>query len=449
MNYTDFLNQKAQLGGDHGFSPNSLPDKLFPFQAHLTDWACRKGRDALFADCGMGKTFMQLAWAEQVVKHTNGRVLIAAPLAVGQQTVREGEKLGVEVLHRREGLKRGDRIVVTNYERLHLFDRHDFTGVVCDESSILKNYAGATRNAVIDFLRDVEFRLLCTATPSPNDFTELGNSVEALGIMRRVEMLAMFFTHDGGDTQKWRLKGHGRERFWRFLASWARAIRMPSDLGFSDEGFVLPELRVNQHCLPSTPRPGNLFALEAIGLAEQRAERRETIGARCDKVAEIANADPSPFVAWCSLNAESERLTRSIDGAVEVRGSQTTEEKEELLLAFASGEIRCIVTKPRIAGFGLNWQHCHRISFFPSHSHEEYYQAMRRCYRFGQASAVDVNLVTTEAESPVVQNMLRKEEQSIELFESITAHMRDYYTYKHVGYSPTKSMEVPAWLRSA
>lgn len=428
-----------------GFAPLCIPDSLFGFQAHLAEWSIVNGRAATFADCGLGKTPIQLVCADNVLRHTNRPVLILTPLAVARQTVAEGEKFGIGVRHVRDGRNpRG--IVVTNYERLHLFDPADFAGVVCDESSILKNYAGATRNAIVDFLRTVPFRFLFSATPSPNDHTELGNSVEALGIMRRVEMLAAYFVHDGGDTGKWRIKGHAFDPFWSFVASWARAVRKPSDIGFPDDGFVLPPLRMHEHLIESRALDGYLFPMDALTLQEQRAERRETIEDRCAQVAAIANADQSPFLAWCSLNAESEALRESIVGAHEVTGSQSDEEKEELLAGFASRQIRCLVTKPSIAGYGLNWQHCGRMSFFPSHSHEQFYQSVRRCWRFGRKKPVDVHIVTTQAESAVMANLMRKEAQSMELFSMIVANMASHYHRQSSAYIPSVEIEVPSWL---
>jgi superfamily II DNA or RNA helicase len=447
--YSAFLRKKSDIGANAGFAPVFDAPFLYDFQRHLLEWAVIKGRAAIFADCGLGKTPIQLAWAENVVRKTNGRVLILTPLAVGAQTVREGEKFGVEAHQCRDGKMNGTRIVVTNYERLHYFNPSDFAGVVCDESSILKNYSGATRNAIIAFLRPVKYRLLCTATPSPNDYTELGNSVEALGIMRRVEMLSMFFIHDSGDTGKWRVKGHAKDMFWRFAASWARACRKPSDLGFDDGAFHLPPMRIRQATIESKTREGFLFPMTAVTLNEQRQERRDTIESRCSAVAEIANNEDSHFVAWCTLNAESQSLTRLIKGAVELTGSQTIDEKEHIADQFSSGSIRALVTKPGICGHGMNWQHCHRMSAFPSHSHEEFYQMVRRCWRFGQKNIVTCDMVTTSAESSVVENMKRKERQSAGLFDAIVANMANYYSYTKESYTPTKEIRIPLWLQNA
>lgn len=442
MDYETFIREKSQYKHEAGFDPGELPEFLFDFQKHLVEWACRKGRAAIFADCGMGKTAMQLAWADAVAKHSGKPVIILAPLAVVPQTIEEAAKFGIEAS--RDG---GTAAVqVTNYQRLSRFDSSEFAGVVCDESSILKSYSGATRNEIIGFMKPVKYRLLCSATPSPNDFMELGNSVEALGIMRRVEMLATYFVHDGGDTGRWRLRGHADSPFWAFVANWARAIRSPKDIGFDGSGFVLPKLEMVQHVLESNAREGFLFSMPAVTLEQQRAERRETINERCETVAEIANSNSEPFIAWCSLNDESKRLQSLIDGAAEVSGSMKDEEKEEVFTAFRTGQVRAIVTKPSMAAFGMNWQHCNRMSFFPSHSHEQFYQAVRRCWRFGQKRDVESHIVTTQAESSIVDNLRRKERQSIELFEKIIKNMSQFYAVADATYAPTRKAKAPSWL---
>lgn len=442
MDYESFIREKSQYRHEAGFDPGELPEFLFDFQKYLVDWACRKGRAAIFADCGMGKTAMQLAWANHVVRHTNRPVLILAPLAVVPQTIEEADRFGIEAS--RDGGPA--KIQVTNYQRLNRFNPADFVGAVCDESSILKSYSGATRTEIIDFMKPLRFRLLCSATPSPNDFMELGNSVEALGIMRRVEMLATYFVHDGGDTGRWRLRGHADNPFWAFVANWARAIRNPSDVGCDGSNFVLPKLNIESHVLHSDARDGFLFSMPAVTLEQQRAERRATINERCETVAEIANKTDQPFIAWCSLNDESKLLTSMIDGASEVSGSMTDEQKEEVFTAFRKGEVRSIVTKPSMAAFGMNWQHCNKMSFFPSHSHEQFYQAVRRCWRFGQQRDVTAHIVTTQAESSIVDNLRRKERQSIELFERIVLNMSQHYHEADTTYLPKQKAKVPSWL---
>lgn len=447
FNYDEFIRRKQQVGCDSGFEPTWMPDKLFPFQVALTEWAIRKGRAAIFADCGLGKTFMQLVWAENVARKTGGRVLILTPLAVAFQTVKEGEKIGVEVTHRREGIQAGDRIIVTNYERLHYYKPDDFRGVVCDESSILKSYDGETRKAVTDFMRKRPYRLLCTATAAPNDYIELGTSSEALGELERKHMLAQFFTHDGGETATWRLKGHAREHlFWRWMCSWARAVRKPSDLGFEDGAFVLPPLDVRQHVVKATrPMDGFLFDVPVVGLDEQRKDLRRTIEQRCEMAAELINAHDRPAVAWCNLNEEGNRLARSIRGAVEVSGSDSEEFKEETFAGFIRGDIRVLVTKPSIGGFGLNLQHCAHQTYFASHSYEQYYQAVRRCWRFGQKNPVIVDMVTTDGQNRVVANLQHKADQASTMFDRLVGMMwKELCIKRNDDYK--KEEEIPSWL---
>ena len=465
MDYTDFLNRKAQLGGDYGFEATWIPPLLFPFQEALVRWACLKGRGAIFADCGLGKTPMQLTWAENVVRHTNGRVLILTPLAVAFQTVREGEKFGIDVKYRREGIHNGDRIVVTNYERLHYFNSDDFNGIVCDESSILKSFDGATRDAIIEFMRTRKYRLLCTATAAPNDYLELGSSSEALGEMGFRDMLSKFFKQDNDKTPqgarfsgpsdgrvkvggfgKYRLRPHAERDFWRWVCSWARAIRKPSDLGFDDGKFRLPPLNVRQHVVsPNRPRDGYLFDIPAVGLAEQRSDLRNTIGERCEMAASLCNAHTLPAVAWCNLNEEGSRLAKLIDGAVEVAGKDSEEHKEKTFTGFIQGDIRVLVSKPSIAGFGLNLQHCAHQTFFPSHSYEQYYQAVRRCWRFGQSNPVTIDMVTTDGQENVIRNLERKSEQATAMFDRLVSLMgRELKIEQQNEY--TNKEELPSWL---
>jgi len=453
MNYQDFIASKQQVGADHGFGPVWMPSSLFPFQVAIVEWALRKGRAAIFADCGLGKTPMQLTWAENVARVSGGRVLILTPLAVAFQTVREGTKFGIDVEHRRDGIRAGDRIVVTNYERLHHFKPDDFAGVVCDESSILKNFSGKTRKAITDFMRKRPYRLLCTATAAPNDYIELGTSSEAIGDLGAQDMLSKFFRRDekfcrvenmGG--QGWRMRDHAKRDFWRWVCSWARAIRKPSDLGFEDGAFRLPPLDVRQHTVKaSTPLDGYLFDIPAVGLQEQRADLRRTIGERCSMAAQLVNAHDKPAVAWCNLNDEGNRLAREINGAEEVSGADSDERKEEVFAGFINGEVRVLVTKPSIGGFGLNLQHCAHQTYFPSHSYEQYYQCVRRCWRFGQKSPVTVDMITTDGQDNVLANLNRKAEQADAMFNNLVSMMwrelrierKDQYTQKE---------KVPSWL---
>lgn len=447
MNYDAFLERKTHVGADHGFAPLWMPDMLFTFQRALVEWSLLKGRAAVFADCGLGKTFIQLTWAENVARKTGGRVLILTPLAVAFQTVKEGEKIGVEVTHRRAGMHAGDRIIVTNYERLHHFDAGDFAGVVCDESSILKNFAGETRKAVTDFMRKRPYRLLCTATAAPNDYIELGTSSEALGELERKHMMAQFFTHDGGNTSSWVLKGHARTHlFWRWMCSWSRAVRKPSDMGFDDESFHLPPLNVRQHVVHSSkPRDGYLFDIPAVGLAEQRSDLRNTLAERCEMAAQLVNAHDRAAVVWCNLNEEGNRLAKLIRGAVEVSGNDSEEHKETTFADFIAGKVRVLVTKPSIGGFGLNLQHCAHQTYFPSHSYEQYYQSVRRCWRFGQKNPVTVDMITTDGQENVLRNLQRKADQASAMFDSLVSMMwREIKVEK--ASECTKKAEVPSWL---
>lgn len=445
MDYQEFLQRKTQVGCESGFEPIFMPECLFDFQKHLVEWAVRKGRAAIFADCGMGKTLMQLAWAENVHRKTNRPVLILTPLAVSAQTCEEAKRFGIDASVSRDG-KVMPEITVTNYERLHYFNADDFDGVVCDESSILKNYAGKTRDAITAFISKTPYRLLCTATPAPNDYMELGTSAEALSVLRRVEMLSQYFVHDSGDTQQWRIKGHAKNPFWRFVASWARALRNPSDIGFNDDRFVLPSIEYKQHTIKSEPQDGRLFVIDANTLDDQRKARRSTMQERCEMVASIANENDEPFIAWCDLNDESVIMSKMIRGAVEITGSMDDDDKAEKMLAFANGQIRAIVSKPRIAGFGMNFQVCHQMSFFPSHSYEQFYQAVRRCWRFGQKHDVCVHIVTSEAEKSVLDNMQKKERESDAMFSNLLQHMKDFYSVEKKTYTANQKMEIPTWI---
>ena len=444
-NYEDFLESKRKGIDAHGFKPLWIPNFLFDFQVPITDWSIRTGRAALFEACGLGKTPQELVWAENVLRKTNKPVLVLTPLAVAHQFVTEGEKFGIEVRHSRDGRVK-KCINVVNYQRLHNFDPADFSALVCDESGCLKHHDAKTRQLVTEFSAKIKYILLGTATPAPNDFMELGNSAEVLRIMRYAQMLAMFFTHDGKTTSQWRLRGYAKKRFWAWVASWARAIRKPSDLGFDDGKFDLPPLNVVQHEVASKPPDGRFFVEEAIGLNEQRQERRRTLKERCEKVASLVPKD-GLFIAWCHLNVEGDLLTSLIPGAVQVSGSESDDAKEEKLNAFSRGEIQRLVSKPTIAGFGLNWQHCSDVSFFASNSWEQWYQAIRRCYRFGQERQVTVNIVTSEAESSVLRNMLRKEKQAEELYDGIVREMSRFQVKKQQSTEYTKKVKLPSWLK--
>jgi superfamily II DNA or RNA helicase len=427
MNYNEFLKNKNKESLDYGFNPSFMPNCAFDFQINLIEWAVKKGRCGIFADCGLGKTLIQLAWAQNVLIKTNKHVLIVTPLAVGIQTIKESSKFGIETVRCIDGKPTGNaKIFVTNYERLHLFNPSDFSGTVCDESSIIKSMDGVIKKNVTDFMKNHQFRLLCTATAAPNDFVEIGTSSEALGYLKRQEMMSIFFNHDGGETSKWRLKKHAENGpFWQWMSSWSRCLRKPSDIGFSDTGYDLPRLIIDSHIIKSPVPIGELFSVTAIGLDNQRKERRLTIKDRCEKAADIANSQSSPCVLWCSLNDESDLLHELTKDSVNVQGLDSDDEKEEKLLAFQNGQIKRMVTKPKIAGFGLNWQHCNRQVYFPSHSFEQFYQGVRRCWRFGQKNDVTVSIVSSEAESSVISNLNRKAKSTDEMFSNMALHMKN------------------------
>ena len=453
IDYHEFLNRKSQLKQADGFEPVYMPDWLFPFQRHLVEWAVRKGRSAIFADCGLGKTPMQLVWAENVVRKTNKPVLILTPLAVSHQTYREAEKFGIDAHVNRDGKPDGTRISIANYEKLHHFDWRDFGGVVCDESSIIKNFNGKIKSAITEFMRLIPYRLLCTATAAPNDYIELGTSSEALGYLGYTDMVTMFFKEEiakdflGWGRKTYRFRGHAAEPFWRWVCSWARAIRKPSDLGFDDDGFVLPKLIEREERIQSsTPREGYLISVPAKDLQEQREERRVSMAERCNAVADLVTRCDGPSVVWCHLNPEGDMLEKVIPDAVQVSGSISDEKKEERLLAFQTGEIKRLITKPKIGCFGLNWQHCRNVATFPSHSWEQYYQLVRRCYRFGQTHPVTVTTVTTEGEEAVLHNLRRKADNASEMFSSLVRYMGEAMHVDN-GWRFDKETKAPSWLR--
>jgi len=452
--YADFLAEKAQLEGNHGFSPVWMPEFLFDFQSALVEWALVKGRAAIFADCGLGKTAMELVWAENVVRKTGRGVLLLTPLAVTHQIAADAEKFGIQASVSRDGTARPG-ITVTNYEKLHLFSPADFAGVACDESSILKSYSGATRVAITQFMRKLPYRLLATATAAPNDYIELGTSSEALGYLGHMDMLNRFFKNDlnnsaqgrmRGEVIKWRLKGHAELPFWRWVCSWARACRRPSDLGFEDSRFVLPALVEREHLVDvSEVADGLSVALPAVGLKEQREERRRSLSERCARVADLVNKTGQPALVWCHLNDEGDELEDRIPDAIQVSGADSDDRKEDKLMSFADGRARVLITKPSIGAWGLNYQHCNHITFFPSHSFEQYYQGVRRCWRFGQKRPVTVDIVTTEGERGVLKNLQRKAVQADAMFSNLVAEMNAAMTIDRAA-RHTTNMEIPAWL---
>lgn len=461
MSYSDFIAQKlvhappAGLIGDF-----SIASGLFDFQQALVRWSLRRGRAAIFADTGLGKSRMQLAWADAVHRMTGHDVLILAPLAVAAQTVGEGVEIGVKVKQCRDDSEVDRGITITNYDRLHRFDTSRFGAVVLDESSVIKHHTSKTLALLLDAFAQTPFKLCATATPAPNDWTELGTHSEFLGICTQVEMLSEYFVHDGGDTQTWRLKGHARQQFWRWVASWAALVRNPEDLGYDGARYNLPLLHVAQHTTASSGHDqaatGMLFALEANTLSERRDARRSSLDGRVTACAAMVNADAEPWIVWCDLNAEGDALRAAIPGAVEIRGSDDPEVKEQRLIDFAAGRIRVLITKPSIAGFGLNWQHCARMAFVGvTDSWEAYYQAVRRCWRFGQKREVNVHIFSSDLEGAVVSNLQRKERDALAMANALSAETHDAVMQEVTGvvrqsnpYSPARTAQIPAWLVS-
>jgi hypothetical protein len=459
VNYSDLLARKLALTPPTGIDRvPAMPEYLFPHQAALVTWGLRRGRCAIFADTGLGKTRMELVWADKVARHEAKNALILAPLAVAEQTVREGASVGINVTHIRDDSDFRSGLNIVNYERLHKIDPERYGAVVLDESSIIKHHDAKTLRVLMEAFGRTPFKLCATATPAPNDWTELGTHAEFLGICSRAEMLSEFFIHDGAETQVWRLKGHAKHEFWRWVSSWGAMVRWPSDLGFEDAAYRLPKLEVQEHTVETigADTNGMLFKLEALTLSDRRSARKESITQRVQACAAMVNADRQPWVVWCDLNAESEALTRAIDGAVEVRGSQSVEEKEGALQAFAAGQHRVIVTKPSIAGHGLNWQHCARMAFVGvTDSYESYYQAVRRCWRFGQKRPVQVHVFASEGEGAVVANLRRKEADAAAMSAALSAETREAVRANVLGvsrqsnpYEPKRAIAAPNWLRS-
>lgn len=454
VDYDQFLQEKAQISTGSGFAPLWMPEFLFDFQSHIVDWSLRKGRSAVFADCGLGKTLIELVWAENVVRHSRKPVLLLAPLAVTHQIQAEADRFGINARISRDGTPHMG-ITITNYQRLHMFKPTDFAGIVCDESSILKGFNGATRAAITVFARKMEFRLLATATAAPNDYIELGTSSEALGYFGHTDMLTKFFKNDmnnvaqgrhAGQTIKWRLKGHAELPFWRWVCSWSIAIRRPSDIGYDDAQFKLPPLNESEHVVISESLPdGFLFQVPAIGLKEQRQESRRTIGERCEMAAGLVNKRPDASIAWCHLNDEGDLLEELIPDAVQVSGKDSDDMKEQKLMSFAKGNERVLVTKPAIGAWGLNYQHCNHQTMFPSHSFEQYYQCVRRSWRFGQKRPVYIDIVATDGGMDVLKNLKRKSEKADAMFTNLVAEMNNAAGLSRINPFKNKT-EMPSWL---
>lgn len=418
--YKKFLENKRILHPPSGFEVGELNPKLFDFQKEIISWACRRGKAAIFCDCGMGKSFMQLEWARCVP----GNVLILAPLAVAKQTVQEGRKFGIEATYARDQKQVSGKITITNYEMLEHFDPSEFQGIVLDESSILKSYEGKFRNRIIESFSDTPYRLACTATPAPNDYMELGNHSEFLGILSRTEMLSMFFVHDGGETQKWRLKGHAEKDYWEWVCSWAVYVRKPSDLGYEDGAFILPKLNIQEVVVDAGMSGEYLFPLPASTLEERLKARKHSVQERSNEISRLINGSKDQWLIWCNLNNEADACQKLIRGSVQVKGSDSADEKANRLNDFADGKLKVLVTKPSIAGFGMNFQSCHNVAFVGlSDSWEEFYQAIRRCWRFGQRKPVNVHIVISSQEGAVLSNIMRKEKDAQNMAEQMTKRM--------------------------
>lgn len=413
MQYKEFLESKASTIKAVGFKPDRLNPNLFLFQRDIVDWALQLGKAAIFAGCGLGKSCCMLSWADAIIDHTGGKVLIVAPLSVTTQTHNEGIKFGIETRVTKTGeLLDTDRIVITNYQSLHKFSATDFIGVVLDESSILKSLNGSTKEQIVEMFAHTQYKLACTATPSPNDYTELGNHADFLGVCSSTEMLATYFTHDGGDTSKWRLKGHAKREFWKWVSGWAVTIEKPSDIGYSDDGYDLPPIEYHEHivAVEMAPDDGQLFKLEATDLMDRRRSRRNSIDDRVAKCAELVNASDEQWLVWCHLNDEGDALESAIDGATQIAGKDSDDQKESKMMGFMDDTYRVLVSKSQISGFGVNMQHCHNIAFVGmSDSYEQLYQAIRRCWRFGQTDQVHVHFITASSDGAVVRNIKRKE----------------------------------------
>lgn len=454
--YQQFLERKRIIDPETGImSDIDLRPVMKPHQSDITRWALRRGRAAIFAGTGLGKTLMELSWAEKVAEFTGKPVIIFAPLAVAEQHISEAVKFGIKAQLVAYDPSQG--IGVTNYQKMEHFDLGSFGGAVLDESSILKNTEGKYRTKLIEECAKVPFRLAATATPAPNDFMELGNHAEFLGVMSYTDMLATFFTHDGGDTQKWRLKGHAENEFWKWMASWAVMLRKPSDLGYDNAGYDLPPLHYHQHTVGVEYAPsmdtGLLFPMEARTLQERIAARRDSVEERVSLAASITPSD-RPFVWWCNLNSEADALARALPGAVNLQGSDKDDDKRRKLVDFSEGRTRILITKPSIAGFGMNWQHCADTGFVGlNDSFEQVYQAVRRFWRFGQTKPVNVHFIASEMEGATVANLKRKEADAERMAAAMVMHMADLSSAAVRGsvrdrpdYNPTIPMKIPAWV---
>jgi len=439
MQYKEFLESKKHLLGNYGFESNYIPDMAFDFQKEIIKRACLKGRMAVFADTGLGKTLIQLSLAQNVVNHTNKKVLILTPLAVAFQFILEAEKMGIDNIEYSKDGSHTKKIVICNYERLHYFNSTDFVGVVLDESSILKNFDGKIKNQITSFVKKLPYRFLSTATPSPNDFIELGTSSEALGYLGYTDMLGKFFKNNNNSIdpkhagEKWYLKPHAEKDFFTWVNQWALMIKMPSDIGFSDDKYILPKLNVNTHVVKNNSLLEfngqiEMFNRPAKGFNEVRQEVKQTIKERCIKAVKLAKGKTSVY--WCNRNEESKILKELDPEAVEIIGSQSMEKKEEILLDFANGKIKRIITKAKMTGMGLNWQHCNHSVFFPTYSYEQYYQSIRRFWRFGQKNEVNIDIVISDGQTSVLESLKKKTKKAIELHTNLTNNVNNTFEIK-------------------
>lgn len=460
--YRAFLDAKRRTADDYGFAATVDNPHPFDWQRRVVEWALKKGRASLFEDTGLGKSLQQLLWAEQVVRHANGPVLVLCPIAVGAQTVREAAKfsVGVPVVAcESQADVPADGVAVTNYEKLHKFDPAAFSGVVLDEASILKSFVGKRKRQLCDAFRETRYRLTCTATPAPNDLLELGNQSDFLGLMPANEMLMRWFINDAGEAGNYRLKGHAAKDYWRWVASWSVCASRPSDLGdYSDAGYALPPLNVHKHLIgdDDTPPPaGQMFHTGTLSATSVHGQKRATAAKRAELVAGLVNGSAEPWVVWCDTDYEQDELSSRIPDAVDVRGTTPPGKAEERLTAFALGSARVIVTKPTIAGFGLNWQHCPNAAFVGlSYSFERFYQAVRRNWRFGQTRPVNVHIVASETEASIGDVVASKERQHALMRSEMAEAMKAYQAanlrgrLKLAGYEPAVPMRRPSWLRT-
>lgn len=439
--YLEFLERKRHSIGNFGFNANYIPKGAFDFQQHIIEKAVKKGRMAIFADTGLGKTLIQISIAQNIVNETNKKVLILTPLAVAFQFILEAERIGISDIEYSKDGKHTKKIVVCNYDRLHYFDSTDFVGVILDESSILKNFDGKIKGQVTAFVKKIPYRFLSTATPSPNDFIELGTSSEALGYMGYMDMLTKFFKNNQNSIdstnrnigEKYYLKPHAERDFFAWVNQWSIMVKMPSDLGFSNDRYNLPALHVNQHIVENQSLIDingqiQMFVPIAKSMTEVRHEQKQTERQRCEKAVELAQDKVSVY--WCNTNNESKMIREADTDAVEIIGSQSIERKEEILIAFAKGEIDRIITKAKMTGMGLNWQHCNHSVFFPTWSYEQYYQAIRRFWRFGQTKDVHIDMVISDGQTRVIEALQQKTKKAIELYENLTKNVNQSFEHK-------------------